>query len=129
MEQKKRILIVDDEPDNLFFMKDRLEVEGYEVLQAADGEEALGVVQETIPDLILLDIMMPKRNGYQVCRELKNNGRLKVIPIIMLTAKAQESDLFWGKESGCDDYVTKPFDVNQVLEKVRQLLENGTARR
>lgn len=128
MEQKKKILVVEDEPDNVLFMRDRLELEGYEFLQAVDGEQALSMARETIPDLILLDVMMPKRNGFQVCRELKNDERLKGVPIIMVTAKAQESDSFWGKESGCDDYVTKPFDFGRLLEKVRGFLENGTSR-
>jgi len=120
---KKRILIVDDEKDIAETTRFRLEFEGFECLMARDGEEALIKAKKGNPDLILLDIMMPKMNGYQVCRLLKSDEKYRHIPIIMLTAKAQESDKFWGKESGADDYITKPFKMEKLIEKIQGYLE------
>lgn len=120
---KKRILIVDDEKDIVESIQFKLEFEGFECLIAYDGEEALLKSKRENPDLILLDIMMPKINGYQVCRQLKSDENYKHIPIIMLTAKVQESDRFWGKESGADDYVTKPFEMEKLIQKIRSYLE------
>ena len=118
----KTIFIADDESGFVSTLKSRLEFEGFGVATAADGKEALQLINEEKPDLILLDIMMPNVNGYQVCRELKRNGDTSAIPILMLTAKSQESDKFWGHEAGADDYVTKPFDMDELLEKIRALL-------
>ena len=120
---KKRILIVDDERDIVETIQFMLESEGLECLTAYDGEDALLKARTENPDLILLDIMLPKINGYQVCRLLKSDEEYKHIPIIMLTAKVQESDKFWGKESGADDYVTKPFEMEKLIQKIQGYLE------
>jgi two-component system alkaline phosphatase synthesis response regulator PhoP len=120
---KKRVLIVDDEPDIVETIQFILESEGFECLAAYDGEDALLKARTENPDLILLDIMLPKINGYQVCRLLKFDEKYKDIPIIMLTAKVQESDKFWGKESGADDYVTKPFEMEILIQKIQGYLE------
>lgn len=120
---KKKILIVDDEKDIAETTQFRLEFEGFECLMARDGEEALLKAKKESPDLILLDVMMPKMNGYQVCRLLKSDEKYRHIPIIMLTAKTQESDKFWGKESGADDYITKPFKMEKLIEKIQGYLE------
>jgi len=120
---KKRILIVDDEKDIVKSIQFMLEFEGSECLVAYDGEEALLKAKSENPDLILLDIMLPKINGYQVCRLLKSDEKYKHIPIIMLTAKAQESDKFWGKETGADDYMTKPFELEKLIQKIQGYLE------
>ncbi|MCK4795150.1 MAG: response regulator [Desulfobacteraceae bacterium] len=120
---KKRILIVDDERDIVETIQFMLESEGFECLLAYDGEDALLKARTENPDLILLDIMLPKINGYQVCRLLKSDEEYKHIPIIMLTAKVQESDKFWGKESGADDYVTKPFEMEKLIQKIQGYLE------
>ena len=120
----RTIFIADDELDFVSTLKSRLEFEGFVVITAADGKEALQRITDEKPDLILLDIMMPTMNGYQVCRELKTNPDTRPIPVLMLTAKSQESDRFWGKEAGADDYVTKPFDMEDLIEKIGGLLED-----
>ncbi len=119
----KTIFIADDELDFVSTLRSRLEFEGFVVATAADGKDALQQIVNQKPDLILLDVMMPTMNGYQVCRELKGNADTSSIPILMLTAKSQESDKFWGKEAGADDYVTKPFDMEELMEKIRGLLD------
>jgi DNA-binding response OmpR family regulator len=118
----RTIFIADDELDFVSTLRSRLEFEGFVVTTAADGKEALQRITDEKPDLILLDIMMPTMNGYQVCRELKVNADTRPIPVLMLTAKSQESDKFWGKEAGADDYVTKPFDMEDLIEKIGVLL-------
>ena len=119
---KKKILIVEDERDIVETIQFMLELEGLECLVAYDGEEALVKAKKENPHLILLDIMLPKINGYQVCRLLKSDQEYSHIPIIMLTAKTQESDKFWGKESGADDYLTKPFEMEKLIQKVQGYL-------
>ena len=114
----KTIFIADDEEDFVSTLRSRLEFEGYGVSTAADGKEALERIQQEKPDLILLDILMPTLNGYQVCRELKENADTRSIPIVMLTAKSQESDKFWGREAGADVYLVKPFDMDELMEAV-----------
>src|SRR3990167_768650 len=106
---KKRILIVDDEEDILSVVKFRLEANNYEVLLAADGQEGLNKARTEKPDLIILDIMLPKLDGYKVCRMLKFDDRYKHIPIILFSARTQDSDLETGKQQGADAYITKPF--------------------
>lgn len=120
---KQKVLIVDDEHDIVETIRFSLELEDFECLVAYDGEEALLKAKREDPDLILLDIMLPKTNGYQVCRLLKSDQEYSHIPIIMLTAKTQESDKFWGKESGADDYVTKPFEMEKLIRKIQEYLE------
>ena len=110
------ILIVEDEPDMAIGLRDNLEFEGYDVRIARDGEEALASAAESPPDLILLDLMLPKRNGLDVCRELRRQGLN--VPIIMLTARSQETDKVVGLEIGADDYVTKPFSVRELMARV-----------
>jgi len=120
---KKMILVVEDEEDTSLFVKDRLEMEGYQVVTAKDGQEGFDKARENLPDLILLDVMMPKMNGYQVCRKLKLNPVTEAIPIIMVTAKAQGADISFGKETGCDDYLTKPFEMDELLKKISRFLK------
>ncbi|MFH0799835.1 MAG: response regulator [Pseudomonadota bacterium] len=123
MAEKKRILIIDDEREIADLLKVRLEMANYEVLTANDGQEGLDRARSDKPDLILLDVMMPKLNGYQACRELKNSESTKNIPVMILTAKTQDSDKFWGKEVGADDFITKPFESSNLLKKVKGLLK------
>ena len=123
------ILIVEDEPDMATGLRDNLEFEGYEVRIARDGEEALASAAESAPDLILLDLMLPKRNGLDVCREMRHRGIR--VPIIILTARGQETDKVVGLEIGADDYVTKPFSVLELMARVhvqlrRTVCENAT---
>ncbi len=119
----RTIFIADDELDFVSTLKSRLEFEGFGVTTAADGREAVQRITREKPDLVLLDIMMPAMNGYQVCRELKGQADTRAIPILMLTAKSQESDKFWGKEAGADDYVTKPFDMEELIDKIKGMLD------
>jgi DNA-binding response OmpR family regulator len=122
MAENKRIMIVDDERDLVETLTYRLEASGYTVLTAHDGEEGLEKAREEKPDLILLDVMMPKMDGYHVCRLLKFDEELKDIPIIMLTARGQEQDRKTGTDSGANDYVTKPFESSDLLKKIKEYL-------
>jgi class 3 adenylate cyclase len=122
MHEPPRILVVDDNEANLDIAKMRLESQGYEVLTAVDGEEALARVRETGPDLLLLDIMMPKLDGIEVTKRLKGDASLPFIPIILVTAKADAKDLVAGLEAGGDDYLTKPFDHASLVARVRSML-------
>ncbi len=119
---KKRILVVDDEIDLVETIRFSLELEGYDVLVAYNGEEGLNQARKEKPDLILLDLMLPKVDGYKVCRLLKFDERYKDIPIFMLTAKTQEKDKVTGLETGANEYITKPFDMDEVMKKVREYL-------
>jgi len=119
---KKKILIVDDERDIVETIQFRLELEGLECLAAYDGEEALLKAERENPDLILLDIMLPKINGYKVARLLKFDELYKHIPIIMLTARTQETDIKIGEETGADEYVTKPFNMDELVGLVKKYL-------
>src|SRR3990170_3318351 len=118
----KKILIVDDEADLVETIRFPLEMEGYQVLVSFNGEDALNKARKETPDLILLDLMLPKLDGYKVCRLLKFDERYKHIPILMLTAKTQEKDKILGKETGADEYITKPFDMDDLVEKIRAYL-------
>lgn len=115
----KKILVVDDEPDLVETVRYSLEMEGYQVLVAHNGEDGLNQARKDGPDLIILDLMLPKLDGYKVCRLLKFDERYKHIPVLMLTAKTQEKDRLLGKETGADEYMTKPFDIDKLLEKVK----------
>lgn len=112
------ILVVDDEKNARETLRQRLEFENFSVVIAIDGDDALKKIQKNSINLVLLDVMMPRINGYQVCRDLKENPATKNIPVILLTAKSQESDKFWGKEVGANDYVVKPYDMDELLEKI-----------
>ncbi len=120
---KKKILIVDDEKDLVETVVFQLEDSGYKVITAGDGQEGLGKAKEERPDLIVLDLMLPKMDGYKVCGLLKSDARYNKIPIIMFTARAQESDKKLGEEIGADAYITKPFDAQALLAKIKQLLK------
>ncbi len=118
----KKILAVDDEMHILRIVKYKLESAGYEVLTALNGVDALRIVREEKPALIFLDVMMPGMNGYEVCSELKNDPNTKDIIVIMLTAKGQESDKIKGLEVGVDEYITKPFSPQDLLDRTKDLL-------
>lgn len=122
--EKKKILAVDDEPNILMSIEFILEMEGYEVHTARDGYEALEVAERVRPDLVLLDINMPGRDGYEVCRLLRERGEMAGIKVIMLTAKGQALEKKRGLEAGADEYVTKPFGAEDLLEKIRTLIES-----
>jgi DNA-binding response OmpR family regulator len=115
-----KILIVEDEPDMVLGLKDNFEFEGYEVTTASDGAAGLERAREQKPDLLILDIMLPKLSGLEVCKTLRGEGF--EAPIIMLTARGQEIDKVVGLELGADDYVTKPFSIRELLARVRAIL-------
>jgi DNA-binding response OmpR family regulator len=119
---RKKILVVDDEVDLVKTIQFALEAEGYEVLVSHNGEDALNQSRKENPDLILLDLMLPKLDGYKVCRLLKFDERYKHIPILMLTAKTQQKDKLLGKETGADEYITKPFDMEELMGKIKKYL-------
>jgi adenylate cyclase len=120
--ERPLILVVDDTPENLEIVSMRLGTQPYEIVTAVDGEEALAKIEALHPDLILLDIMMPKLDGIDVTRRVKANGSLPFIPIILLTAKSDAKDIVAGLEAGGDDYLTKPFDHASLLARVRSML-------
>lgn len=122
MNPEATILIVDDEPTNVDMLTQELDEEGYTLLTASDGEEALIKVHEHQPDLILLDVMMPKVDGFTVCRILKGSGKTILIPVILLTALQAHEDRVRGIEAGADDFISKPFDRDELLAKIRALL-------
>lgn len=117
-----RILIVDDEPFIVEMVRFALEQAGYGCLVAYDGEEAIRIAREENPGLILLDIMLPRLNGFQICRLLKFDERYRHIPIVMLTARTQARDRLLGKETGADEYIVKPFDLPDLLRVVARHL-------
>jgi DNA-binding response OmpR family regulator len=116
------VLVADDDPDILALVRFRLERDGYEVLSAPDGETALDRALARPPDLALLDVMMPRLDGYEVTRRLRAHGPTTTIPIILLTARVQEHDVARGFEAGADDYVTKPFSPQALGERVQAAL-------
>jgi len=124
---KERILVVEDDDDILQLLKYNLTKEGYRVTGVASGEEAVKAVALSVPDLILLDLMLPGMDGLEVCRLLKRADRSGNIPIIMLTAKGEEADIVTGLELGADDYITKPFSPRVVLARVRTVLRRRPA--
>jgi len=118
----RTILIVDDEVDLVETVRFPLEMAGYRVLVSYNGEDALNQARKENPDLILLDLMLPKMDGYKVCRLLKFDDRYKHIPVLMLTAKTQERDKVLGMETGANEYITKPFEIEDLLKKVKGYL-------
>ncbi len=121
---KKKILVVDDEDNIVTILEARLMANGYEVVTAADGQEGLNKARSEKPDLIILDIMLPKLDGYKVCRMLKFDDQYKHIPIILFSARTQDSDQEVGKQQGADAYVTKPFQPEALLNKIKELAPN-----
>jgi DNA-binding response OmpR family regulator len=119
-----KILIVDDEPNIVLSLEFLMKQAGFQVSTAADGESGLEAVAAECPDLILLDVMMPRKNGYEVCQTIRENPAWQHTRIIMLTAKGREVEREKGLALGADDYVTKPFSTQEVVEKVQALLGN-----
>ncbi|MFA6320369.1 MAG: response regulator [Candidatus Omnitrophota bacterium] len=124
--EKKKILLVDDERDLVETMIYQLEAFGYQVITAYDGAEGLEKAKTEKPDLIILDLMLPKMDGYKVCGLLKKDTRYSRIPVILFTARAQESDMKLGEEVGADAYIVKPFESKMLLSKIESLLKSGS---
>jgi DNA-binding response OmpR family regulator len=118
-----RILVVEDDPAILRGLADNLKFESHEVLTAGDGEAAYRLLRETKPDLLILDLMLPRMSGYELCRKARSEGI--TTPILMLTARGEEADRVLGLDLGADDYVTKPFSVRELLARVRAILRRG----
>src|SRR5512136_18900 len=122
MRTPPRILVVDDNPENLEIFRARLASHGYEILTARDGEEALATARNALPDLILLDIMMPKVDGIEVCRQLRADPAFPFTPIIMVTARSDSKDIVAGLAAGGDEYLTKPVDQASLVARVKSML-------
>ncbi|MDY0385699.1 MAG: response regulator [Methanolobus sp.] len=122
---RQKILIVDDEMDALLALKVALETEGYSIAEAKDGYEAIDKVHSEIPDVILLDLMIPGIDGFEVCRQLKSDPMYKYIPVIMLTARGEVDDKVEGIELGADDYVTKPFNLKELKARIKMILRRS----
>lgn len=114
----KTVLIVDDSPTEMRLMTAALQGKGYKVITATDGEDALDKAMKEKPNLILLDVVLPKKNGFQVCRQLKTAPDTKDIKIILVTSKSQDTDRFWGLKQGADEYLTKPFNDKELTAMV-----------
>ncbi len=124
MSDKKKLLLIDDDLLSIETLKFAMEAKGYEVITAANGKDALSIVREKRPLLILVDVMMPKMDGYHFCRLIKFDTRFKHIPIIVVSARRQEADVKLGFACGCDDYVTKPYDINNLISLIENYLNN-----
>ncbi len=120
---KKTILVVDDEPHIVLGLRDALEFEGFRVITADKGKDAIALARNESPDAIILDLMLPDVNGYAVCDELRRQNA--IVPIVMLTARSQEADKVRGLDAGADDYVTKPFGVNELIARMRAIFRRA----
>ena len=119
----KKILIIEDEENLVELLRFRLEANGYEVEAAYNGEEGLGKIKKIKPDIVVLDVMMPKMHGYEVCMRAKKNEATRNIPIIVLTAHTQTGDIDEAKKGGADYFISKPFEPTQLLEEIKRLLK------
>jgi DNA-binding response OmpR family regulator len=119
---KPHVLIVEDEPHIVLSLEFLLQRAGYDTVAAADGEEGLALVRRLRPDVVLLDVMLPRRNGYEVCQAIKADPELRAIPVVMLSARGQEVEVLKGLELGAAAYVTKPFGNAEILEAIRAVL-------
>lgn len=121
-----KIIIVEDDPHIRLGVVEALAAEGYEVVECSDGAQALPLIRQTTPDLVILDVMLPRKNGFDICRDLR--AAKNPVPVLMLTAKSQEIDKVIGLELGADDYVTKPFSLRELLARVQALLRRSGPR-
>ena len=125
MKPEPHVLVVEDEASLATLLRYNLEREGYRVFEARDGEEALILADEAKPDLIVLDWMLPELSGIEVCRRLRARGQLRNVPIVMLTARGEETDRIRGLDTGVDDYVVKPFSMNELLARLRAVMRRS----
>lgn len=122
-----KILIADDEPDIRELVAFTLRFAGHEVIKTTNGEEALQAALREVPDLVLLDVRMPRLTGYEACQQIKANEKTRDVPVVFLSAKGQEGEIQTGMESGAEEYIVKPFSPDQLLERVRQILARSAA--
>ncbi len=122
---RKKILVADDEPNIVVALEFLLRQEGHEVLVARDGDQALQLVEAHVPDLVLLDVMMPQKSGYEVCRRMRERAEWKHIRVVMVSAKGRDAEVSKGLATGADLYVTKPFSTRELMAKIRGLLGTG----
>ncbi|MCU7802415.1 MAG: response regulator [Candidatus Thiodiazotropha sp. (ex Lucinoma annulata)] len=120
----KKILIVDDEPNIVLSVEYLMKREGYQVITANDGQTALELLSETMPDLLILDVMMPRKNGFEVCSDIRADPTLSGLPILMLSAKGREAEIKKGVSLGADAYITKPFSTHDLVNMVNKLLKS-----
>ena len=120
-----RILIVDDSPTEMFRFREILSKHGYEVLEATNGADGVTLAQAELPDLVLMDVVMPGVNGFQATRQIARGEKTKHIPIVIVSTKDQATDRVWGKRQGASDYLTKPVDENKLIEVIRQYINAG----
>ena len=125
--EKTGILIVDDSENIREVLMANFDYLGYDVRTARDGEEALGMIAQRRPDVVVLDVMMPRQNGFQVCRRIKADPSLATIPVVILTAKGQREDRYWGKDCGADEYLTKPFSTSELERLIDRLVKGREA--
>ena len=123
MRVAKRILVAEDDPVTARFVGSLLEEHGYDVVVAEDGDHALEMAAEAAPDLIVSDLVMPYRDGYEVLRALRNDPRFRAVPVVILSMRDREEDIVRGFEQGADDYVVKPFNARELVARIRKLLE------
>jgi len=121
----KKVLIVDDEPNIVLSVEFLMQRDGLEVITASDGQEAIDVLASARPDLMILDVMMPRKNGFEVCAEVRADPALSGMPILMLTAKGREAEMKKGISLGADAYITKPFSTHDLVAKVHELLNRN----
>ena len=117
-----KILVVDDSPTELALITLPLKKEGFDVISAVDGEEGLIKIDSEKPDLVILDVILPRKNGFQICRQIKTQPETKNIPVILLTSRSQDSDKFWGMKQGADEYMTKPFNSEELLAAIKRFI-------
>lgn len=116
------VLVVDDSPTMRAMIVETIQSLGFDVIESSDGIEAQAKVSQTIPDLIILDVVMPRMNGYEFCRWVKNEPTSQNVPVIMCSTKGEAFDIHWGKKQGVDAYITKPFNPDDLISKVKELL-------
>ncbi|MGI0487105.1 response regulator transcription factor [Pantanalinema rosaneae CENA516] len=117
------VLIVDDSTTVREMVSEHLRKGGFNVIEAVDGEEAIEKIKANLPDIVVTDIVMPRKNGYELCRWIKNDPVAKVIPVVMCTSKSEEFDIYWGMKQGADAYITKPYHPPDLLAAVKRLLK------
>ena len=115
-----KILVVDDSATEMMLITTTLKAEGYAIVTASDGEEAIQRLGSEQPDLVVMDVVMPGKNGFQLCRQIRNDARWGTLPVILLTSKDGEADKFWGMKQGASEYMTKPFEPTELLANVRR---------